>query len=338
MAKYFLASVGSAEAFVKKGDTYELAFVSKTLTDSGVNTSITKDDIRGGTGAPVQFSFYHDASVEVTLTDIVFKTEYLEALLGVEFSKANAHGYYNDTVVGAAGSITLTKQPLALDFGACGSEVKIVWASEKGKDEWKAYSFDTGKTISNADFKEGVTYCVRYCTEDPNAIVASVTSNILPKEFMLIITAPVFAGDACSASNGKKAGTITYEIPRFRPNGGTDMAFNMSSNQTISLTGTVYAADTSCDTDASNLYNIIVSLDSGEYKITELIADEDSLRNGSVPKIYGLYSGNKVDLLDNATQLTFTPALNAGVFDQATDYTIKLKSDETITDTVTVTE
>lgn len=336
MAKYFIASVGSVDAFVKNGDNYELAFTSKTLTDSGINTSITKDDIRGGTGAPIQFSFYHDPTVDVTLTDIVFKTEYLEALLGVEFSKAGAHSYYNDTVVATAGSITLTKTPLALNFGACGGELKLVWASEKGKDEWKAYSFDTGSTISNEDFKEGVTYCVRYCVEDPNAIIASVTSTIIPKEYMLIVTAPIFAGDACAASNGKKAGTITYEIPRFRPNGGTDMAFNMSSNQTMALSGSVYAADTSCEAESSNLYNVIVSLDSGEYKITELIVDEDTLKVGTAPKVYGLY-GDKVELLDNATQLTFEPALNSGNF-EANTYTIKLKADNSVTDQVTVSE
>ena len=42
MAKYFLGSVGSVEAFKKKegSNEYELAFVSKTLTDSGITPPI----------------------------------------------------------------------------------------------------------------------------------------------------------------------------------------------------------------------------------------------------------------------------------------------------------
>ena len=89
MAKYFLGSVGTAEAF-KRNDNgeLELAFVSKTLTDSGLNISTTKDDIRAGQGAPIQFSFYHDTNVEINLTDIQWKHEYLEAQLGV-YKKAN---------------------------------------------------------------------------------------------------------------------------------------------------------------------------------------------------------------------------------------------------------
>ena len=314
MAKYFLGSVGSVEAFERKeNDLYELAFVSKTLTDSGINTTISKEDIRGGTGAPIQFSFYHDPAVEITLTDVVFKKEYLEAQLGAEFKNEGSHGYATETVVAETGKITLKNQPLGLNFGACGGELKYVWATEAGKEEWKTYKFTTGKEITG-DFVEGKSYCVRYCKQDPNALIAHITSNIIPAEYMLIITAPVFAGDACSASNGKKAGTITYEIPRFRLNGGSEMAFNMSSNQTISLTGSALASDNTCEMGEQNLYNIVLSID--DYAKTayrDLIVDEDSLKAGMVPVVYGLTKEGKVMKIDNKN-LTFVPALSEGKF------------------------
>lgn len=314
MAKYFLGSVGSVEAFERNEDgSYELAFVSKTLTDSGINTTISKEDIRGGTGAPIQFSFYHDPAVEITLTDVVFKKEYLEAQLGTEFKNEGSHGYATETVVANGGKIALKDQPLAINFGACGGELKYVWASEAGKEEWKTYPFTDGKEITG-DFADGKTYCVRYCKQDPNALIAHVTSSIIPAEYMLVITAPVFAGDACSASNGKKAGTITYEIPRFRLNGGSEMAFNMSSNQTISLAGSALASDNTCEMGEQNLYNIVLSIDNyakNSYK--ELIVDEDSLKAGMVPVVYGLTKEGKVMKIDNKN-LTFEPALTEGKF------------------------
>jgi hypothetical protein len=335
MAKYFLGSVGSVEAFEKKEDgSYELAFVSKTLTDSGINTTISKEDIRGGTGAPIQFSFYHDPAVEITLTDVVFKKEYLEAQLGTEFKNEGSHGYATETVVAEAGKITLKDQPLGLNFGACGGELKYVWATEAGKEEWKTYAFDNGKEISG-DFEAGKSYCVRYCKQDPNALIARITSNIIPAEYMLIITAPVFAGDACSASNGKKAGTITYEIPRFRLNGGSEMAFNMSSNQTISLAGSALASDNTCEMGEQNLYNIVLSIDNyakAAYK--ELIVDEDSLKGGMVPVVYGLTKEGKVMKIDNKN-LTFEPALDEGKFAPGTSIIITLKGTD-ISDQVTV--
>lgn len=300
MAKYFLGSVGSVEAFERKEDgSYALAFVSKTLTDSGINTTISKEDIRGGTGAPIQFSFYHDPSVEITLTDVVFKREYLEAQLGIHFEGAGAHGYASESdLTPKDGKITLKNQPLPINFGACGGELKYVWATEVGKEEWKAYKFTDGKEIGG--FEDGKKYCVRYCKQDPNAVIASVTSSIIPAEYMLIITAPVFAGDACAASNGKKAGTITYEIPRFRLNGGSEMAFNMSSNQTMSLAGSAYATDSNCDGE-QKLYNIVLSLnDYAKDNYKDLIVDEDCLKTGLTPVVYGLDFAGRVTRLDNS--------------------------------------
>jgi len=335
--KYFLGSVGSVEAFKKKEDgSYELAFVSKTLTDSGINTTITKDDVRGGTGAPIQFSFYHDPAVEITLTDVVFKKEYLEAQLGTEFKNEGSHGYATETVVAEEGKITLTDQPLALNFGACGGELKYVWVLEAGKEKWNTYEFTDGKEITSADFKAGKSYCVRYCKQDPNAIIAHVTSNIIPAEYMLLITAPVFAGDACSASNGRKAGTITYEIPRFRLNGGSEMAFNMSQNQTISLAGSALASDSTCEMGEQNLYNIVLSLnDYASDNYSELIVDEDSLKAGLIPVVYVLTKEGKVMKMDNKN-LTFEPALTDGKFAAgASKITI---TGTTVSDDVTVGE
>lgn len=335
MAKYFLGSVGTVEAFEKVGDKYELAFVSKTLTDSGINTSLTKDDIRGGYNGSIQFSFYHDPSVEITLTDVVFKKEYLEGQLGADFEASGAHGYKTETVKCTTnGTINLTSQPVALSFGACGDAIETVWATEEGKDEWKTCTFSQ-KTVTSNIFKQGKTYCVRYCFEDPNAIIARITTNIIPKEYMLIITAPVFSGDAC-ASNGKKAGTITYEIPRFRLNGGSEMAFNMSSNQTMNLAGVALAADNTCDLMEASLYNIVLSLEDGSLAVKDLIVDEDTLKAGTQPKVYGLLSDGRVSLLNNATDLTFAPALKDGAFDQAGQVTITYKLNPSLTDTVTI--
>ena len=333
--KYFLGSVGSVEAFRRKENgSYELAFVSKTLTDSGINTTISKEDIRGGTGAPIQFSFYHDPAVEITLTDVVFKREYLEAQLGVQFTGENAHDYYSDECkVKTAGDLELTYEPRSFGFGACGGDVNLIWVTEKGKENWESYTFTKeeakAKKIHNDKFEKDHTYCVRYCKDNPIAKVANVTSQIIPSEYMLIITAPIFAGDACAASNGKKAGTITYEIPRFRLNGGSEMAFNMSSNQTMSLAGSALAVDDTCEMGEQSLYNIVITLDGeAERAYKELIVDEDCLKVGSTPIVYGLEPNGRVTKLDNSLLKFFkkgseTPALTEGKFAEAGDVDVK---------------
>lgn len=335
MAKYFLGSVGSVEAFERQENgSYRVAFVSKTLTDSGINTTISKEDIRGGTGAPIQFSFYHDPAVEINLTDVVFKPEYLEAQLGTEFAKTkNSHSYASEEVTTEAKNpqkleegyiLQLKGGPLPINFGACGDKIDKVWATKRGKDEWKLYDH-VGNIVASTDFKANEVYCVRYCKDDARAMIAEVTSNIIPAEYMLIITAPIFAGDACAASNGKKAGTITYEIPRFRLNGGSEMAFNMSSNQTMSLAGSAYATE-GCDMEGQTLYKVVLKLDdySANLDMESLEADPDYTETGDTPVIFAILKNGKVQKVENEL-IEFTPRLSpAGTIESQEDPVEKL--------------
>lgn len=91
----------------------------------------------------------------------------------------------------------------------------IVWYTPTGQDEWKAYSADAPINEISVMAADGVPFCVRYLALDSRAKVTKITASIIPEELFLVITAPIFAGDACAASRGKAAGHITFEIPRF---------------------------------------------------------------------------------------------------------------------------
>ena len=310
MAKYFLGSVGKAEAFRRNADgELELAFVSKTLTDSGLNISTTKDDIRAGEGAPIQFSFYHDPSVEITLTDVLFKTDYVRAQLGAAFDKV-PQSYITENVTFTQGAATLTKEVLPLPF-PCGSEEYVAWAAKKGSDEWTVCSVGGDhKSLTLA----GATgeYCVRFLSLDDRAKVAEITSTIIPEELFLIITAPIFAGDACSASKGRAAGSIQFEVPRFVLNGAQEFAMNMSSNQPMSLAGTALATESQeCDANGGKLLRIIEVINDRKWydDLKDLIVDEDSAVVGQEPIVYGWKKDNTLVRAVNS-DLTFNPALS----------------------------
>lgn len=325
MAKYFLGSVGKAEAFKRNEDgSLALAFVSKTLTDSGLNISTTKDDIRAGEGAPVQFSFYHDSNVEITLTDVLWKTEYLEAQLGAQFENGN-EDYISDEVTFANGEVsyakTINKMPLP-----CGEEY-VVWGAKKGSDAWKKIEYDAEGhklILAGADGD----YCIRYLGPVTNAKVAEITSMIVPEELFLIITAPIFAGDACAASKGKAAGHITFEVPRFQLNGAQEFAMNMSQNQTMSLAGVALAAESAeCDVNGGKLLRIIEVIDNRDWKddVVGLILDEESKEAGNAPSVYGELKDGHLMKIEN-TNLEFSPALDAqGKFESGKTYSITLK-------------
>lgn len=321
--KYFLGGVGKAEAFRMNNGKLELAFVSNTLTDSGLTISTTKDDIRAGQGAPIQFSFYHDPSVEITLTDVLWKPAYLEAQLGANFDNNVHEDYITETVTFAAGEATLSKAPILMPL-TCAENQYAIWGSPKGKDEWVMINYEEGKAKLNGASGE---YCVRYLAEDARANVAEITAQIIPSELYLIITAPIFAGDACAASKGKAAGHITFEVPRFQLNGSQEFSMNMSSNQTMSLAGIALASEAAdCDAVGGKLLRIIEVIEDRDWKddITNLISDEEYEVVGQVPHVYGLKANGSLVLLDNA-DLTFDPVLAAGKFSAAGAQKITLR-------------
>lgn len=305
MAKYFLGSVGSAEAFRLVDGKPKMAFVAKTLTDSSISVTITKDELRGGTGAPVVTNFFHDPAVAITLTDILFKEGYVEAQLGTNFT-ASASAYQSETIKAAeAGKLTLSKTPVDLGVLKCSEgDTIIAWYSEEGKDDYKAVlisSADAGKkTLSDSGIKADKTYCVRYLADDNNALEAIVKSDMIPHELALIITVPIFAGDACAASKGSKAGTLTFEVPRFQLDGGQEFTFNMSSNATMNLNGTAMVMTEGCDANSDKLFRMIEVI---EGRTVEAIMIDESTAKAGAPKddvvVYALYSDKMLAVVNN---------------------------------------
>lgn len=333
---YFLGSVGRVEAFRVVNGQKMLAFVSSTMTDTGLNTSISADDIRGGQGAPVITRFYHDASVEITLTDVMFKKGYVESQLGAEFEETG-EAFITETHAVSNGSVTLDHTPISIGFG-CEADQVVVWYAKEGSNDWTLVSEGiSGKQISG--LADG-TYCFRYLAEGiSGASAAKIYAGFVPEELYLVITTPLYAGDACAASNGAIAGEVQYVIPRFRLNGGQDFAANMSSNQQTNLSGVALGTDSGCDDGKGKmLYKMIVKLNndklSDHYDALEVL--DESLVAGATPIVYGIDSAKKATLIANSL-LKFTPALVAGKFGAAGSYTIAdPQAEAALTKTVTV--
>lgn len=360
MAKYFLGSVGSAEAFRMVNGKPEVAFVAKTLTDSSISVTITKDELRGGTGAPVVTNFFHDPAVAITLTDILFKESYIEAQLGTSFDY-NASVYQTETKSVEGGKITLDKTPVSLSMLKCdeGSTI-LVWYSKEGADDYVAQTLAVGtREITIPGAAEGDKYCVRYLATEDMAREAIVTSDMIPQELMLVITVPIFAGDACAASKAGKAGTLTFEVPRFQLDGGQEFSFNMSSNATMNLSGTALVMNEGCDANSGKLFRIIEVIDKDKAEAgIKMIAIEPSSVQGLKGKlwadnkdkveVYSVKNNAHTELLKsdkyeiNATKLGTTPANgesnpgNVGQVIAGTVITVSLKANSKLKDSYTV--
>ena len=321
MGKYFLGSVGTAEAFRVDGDGKKrFMFRSNTLTDSGVNVTSTQDEIRAGTGEPIVFTFNHDTSVQLTLTDVLWRAEYIEAKLGGQFT-ANASVYQSEThTADGEGKITLDKAPITAQLPCEDDPAFVIFYAKKGSDNWKMCE---GKLTAGekelSGFDADAEYCIRYLANDEQARELWVTSDVLPQELYLIITTPLYAGDSCNVSNGKPAGHITFEVPRFRLDPNLDLAFAMSSNISISLNGSAMAYTSDCNINGSKLMRIVECITDRKWYdgLEEIYIDPNfEAKAGETTPVYGVYENGGIAKMDNAAKFedaaAFTFAISGG--------------------------
>ena len=182
-------------------------------------------------------------------------------------------------------------------------------------------------------------YCIRYLGEEAAAKVSEITATIIPQELFLIITAPIFAGDACAASKGKAAGHITFEVPRFQLNGNQEFSMNMSSNQPMSLSGTAMASTSfDCEAEGGKLLRIIEVINDRDWKynVVGLLVDEESMKAGDKPSVYAeLKDGHLQKVLPGDLEIKvgeagdFTQVTNETVFAMGKS-TLRLKGTELI--------
>ena len=115
--RFILAGVGDIQLFDQ--NTGEIIVTSKTLTDSGINFSVTAEDIRGGMANAILGKYFHDTAMELTLTDALFSLEYLALNVGGTISASANVLTMEQITTTVADQITVTDTPQ--NFGSVGT-------------------------------------------------------------------------------------------------------------------------------------------------------------------------------------------------------------------------
>lgn len=273
MANYILGDVMRAEAFVRdENGNLKHYFSANTLTDSTLNISVTAEEIRGGWGNQLLGKIFHDTNFGVNLTEATWSLDYLAAQIGSKIEE-NATGKYISSVQGTvadAGALTATiaKGKIATLFEAdnamCpGTNSKIVWVKDCNDDMYTySVSGDATYTYTLVGTKNPAkgNVCVYYPTSQDGCRQLIVSAAYAPQEFSLFLYGKLFVGNGCQKSQGKAAGKIVIEIPRFQLDGTVDMTMNPSSAATISLNGTALAYGCTCGEDAEPEYAKITTI------------------------------------------------------------------------------
>src|SRR5574343_1001851 len=82
IAYIFLAGVATVDFFYGQ----ELFSTAKTLVDSSVSLNVSLEEIRAGQGAKLYGKYAHSSVMDITLTDAMFRLEYIAKNVGGEIS------------------------------------------------------------------------------------------------------------------------------------------------------------------------------------------------------------------------------------------------------------
>ena len=226
---HFLAGVGRALLF----DGNNLIGVAKTLTESTFNFSISNEEVRGGSGNALWGKYFHDSNLAVTLTDAMFKLEYVAANLGVDINMGGLSVYESPAqgeVIGAGGVIALTNTAVAFNGSV------IAWYKKPSDANWQIATV-TGNQITIPGYQEGDAYCVKYFYQNPNARSITINTQYVPKVLHVVILNDLFSGDPANVGAASKYGRIITDIPSFQLDGNQDLNLTATSAATVSLTG-----------------------------------------------------------------------------------------------------
>ena len=80
--KFFLASVGNAEAYATRNGEFAHVLSARTLTESTLGFTSSMEEVRAGQGAKLYGRFNHSAGMTVSLTDAMFDMNYIALQTG----------------------------------------------------------------------------------------------------------------------------------------------------------------------------------------------------------------------------------------------------------------
>lgn len=311
MSKFVLASVGTVQFFDQSSG--DLIVTSKTLVDSGINFSVTAEDIRGGMANALLSRYLHDSAMSLTLTDALFDFSYMALNVGGTIQTGADVLTVEQVTTTEANKITVKDTPQKFgNFGVIG------WYALSGSDDWTKITFDQNtKTANVADLPQGTTVCVKYTKTDASAEQFTVSSAFIPAQVYGVLTLPLFKSgtDTKQFSNSSKVGEVQVEIPNFMFDGNMELALTSAGTTTTPLSGNALATFTGlegCDSNDGYYAKLKqVTYNKDEFADVKAIVVADAnvelkATETQTLQVYAIYSGIKAPKLIDNSKLTFT--------------------------------
>lgn len=287
-----------------------LVLTANSLTDSGLNTTVSKDAIRGGQGHKLLANYFYESGLALTLTDPLFSMDYLAMKFGSDITMGADIQTPETVTIAVADTITVSKTPVA--FPGTTSVTGVYKLSTDTTDTWTKITF-TGSNATVSGLTVGQQVCVVYFSEDLSGRTLVIPTNIIPSTMYAVGVAQEFKSGASGQvdTSSSKIGELQVIVPQFQLDPNTDLALTSSGHATTSVGGEALANEP-IGCDSTGYYAILgeTSVGASAFDTCTGIAiidgDIDLAVGGTETiKVLGVYSNASPTLIDNSL-LTFT--------------------------------
>jgi hypothetical protein len=309
---YIMAGVATVDLL--DPSTNALIVTTKTLTESGLNMSVSSEEIRGSTGNVLLGKYYHTSKFDLTLTDPIFDLEYLALNAGSSITSGGDIMKQEEVTVTTANSITVSTTPVELTTltGIVG------WykLANSTTDTWTMCTFNaTTKTATVTGVTEGSKVCVKYFVSNSASRTFIVSSSYIPATVHAYMRIPLFQSGTTtqSFSSSSQVGEIQVDIPKFQLSGSENLAMKSNGAATTSLSGAALATfDGTQSCNNTGYYAIITenifNKDTFANVTALAVADGDidlAVNGTQTLQVYGIYNDGTVPTLLDNSLLTF---------------------------------
>lgn len=287
-----------------------LVLTANSLTDSGLNTTVSKDAIRGGQGHKLLANYFYESGLALTLTDPLFSMDYLAMKFGSDITMGADIQTPETVTIAVADTITVSKTPVA--FPGTTSVTGVYKLSTDTTDTWTKITF-TGSNATVNGLTVGQQVCVVYFSEDLSGRTLEIPTNIIPDTMYAVGVAQEFKSGASGQvdTSSSKIGELQVIVPQFQLDPNTDLALTSSGHATTSVGGEALANEpVGCD--STGYYAILSETTVGASAfdtctgIAIIDGDKSVAVSGTVElKVLGIYSNASPTLIDPSL-LTFT--------------------------------
>lgn len=309
MANIFTA--GPARALFFYGQ--QLIGVGRTLSDSTFDSTITGEEVRGGPGNLLYGKYFHDSSLNISITDAMFNLQYVAASLGVDVEQGGLSLYESakaGETVAAGSKIALTETAVAFDGSI------LAWYKKPADDDWTVTSVSQN-AITVPGAVVGDHYCVKYFYQNLNAKSITIKAQYVPKTLHLVLINDLYSGDVANvAASTSKYGRLITDIPQFQLSGEQNLAWSATSAATVSLNGSALAVDDELSCEEDPIYGTMTQEIFGtkwQDEVKAIAIGNADLEIGDTSEalqVYAVFGGSVASrLMDNSN---FTFAVESG--------------------------